>query len=441
LYNLDAASSKVLTHCVPHDALTLPILGPQNPKLGMKIAAREGGVGVGESFAINETDFQTQMKRFNAAQVRQSLGQAKTVSTASGMEYISTESDRNTKRNSTPLLKRKDKGDPGELEGPNAYRGPWSGFHNDFEPEMDDATREALILQELGEDKDATEQVDGVIPTSNIKSRLITPGSEKSILHAKDMFDYQGRTYMSAPSVDVDLHGEPGSNECFIPKRCLFTYRGHTKGVNAIRLLPQTGHLLLSASMDGKVKLWDVYHDRRVLRTFLGHNKAVRDITFNNDGKQFLSASFDRYLKLWDTETGQCIQAFTTGKVPLCVKFHPDEDKQHIFLTGQQDKKIYQFDARSGEVTQEYDQHLGPVNSITFVDQNRRFVTTSDDKSLRAWEYDIPVVIKYVAEPHMHSMPSVTISPNSTFTLCVSKRRFLFFCNEMKLTTCTLCFC
>jgi WD40 repeat protein len=67
----------------------------------------------------------------------------------------------------------------------------------------------------------------------------------------------------------------------------------------------------------------------------------------------------------------------------------------------------------SGEITQEYDQHLGPVNTITFVDENRRFVTTSDDKTIRAWDFDIPVVIKYIAEPHMHSMPAVTLHPSS----------------------------
>lgn len=66
-------------------------------------------------------------------------------------------------------------------------------------------------------------------------------------------------------------------------------------------------------------------------------------------------------------------------------------------------------------MTQEYDQHLGAVNTITFVDDNRRFVTTSDDKTLRAWEFDIPVVIKYIAEPHMHSMPAVTLHPNSNY--------------------------
>ncbi len=76
-----------------------------------------------------------------------------------------------------------------------------------------------------------------------------------------------------------------------------------------------------------------------------------------------------------------------------------------------------QYDISSGEITQEYDQHLGPVNTITFVDENRRFVTTSDDKTIRAWDFDVPVVIKYIAEPHMHSMPAVTLHPSSMFVL------------------------
>ena len=75
-----------------------------------------------------------------------------------------------------------------------------------------------------------------------------------------------------------------------------------------------------------------------------------------------------------------------------------------------------QYDLRTREIAQEYDQHLGPVNTITFVDENRRFVTTSDDKTIRAWDYDIPVVIKYIAEPYMHSMPAVTLHPSSRWS-------------------------
>lgn len=47
-------------------------------------------------------------------------------------------------------------------------------------------------------------------------------------------------------------------------------------------------------------------------------------------------------MKLWDTETGQCLKRFSNGKIPYVIRFHPDEDKQHIFLAGMSDKKIIQ---------------------------------------------------------------------------------------------------
>ena len=34
---------------------------------------------------------------------------------------------------------------------------------------------------------------------------------------------------------------------------------------------------------------------------------------------------------------------------------------------------------------------------------------------LQVWEYDIPVPIKYIQDPSMHSVPAVTVSPDQSF--------------------------
>ncbi|CAG8564798.1 10311_t:CDS:10, partial [Dentiscutata heterogama] len=402
-----------ITVNIPYEDLVQPVVGPKNP-FSTRVINQNVLTGHVEEQAYSEFAFRTQQRTFA------SFGYAADPSNTSSNGVVSSGFVGDVEKalamngatiyDATPKLenvpKRKSKGDSAILEGEDAYQGPWAGYEG----------------ENIGT---AVGPPEGAIPKkadADVSSKKqIEVGQEKTLFHGKSEFDYQGRTYMHVPQdLDVNLLGEPGSQECFIPKRCIHTWSGHTKGVSAIRFFPKSAHLILSASMDTKVKIWDVYHDRRCLRTYMGHNKAVRDITFSNDGKRFLTASYDKYIKLWDTETGQCIKSFTTGKIPYVIKFNPDEDKQNIFLAGCSDKKIVQFDINTGEVTQEYDQHLGAVNTITFVDENRRFVTTSDDKTLRAWEFDIPVVIKYIAEPHMHSMPAVTLHPNKKWLACQS---------------------
>nr|XP_002129631.1 pre-mRNA-processing factor 17 [Ciona intestinalis] len=302
--------------------------------------------------------------------------------------------------------KRIRQNDAADIEG---FLGPWGGFVDEQKiAKPDEETQKEL------DEMTAKRQKKG----KPAEEKFV---EEKTTLHVQDPHDYQGRSYLHIPQdVGVNLKSSMPPDKCYLPKRLIHTWSGHTKAVSSIKLFPKSGHLLLSSSMDCKVKLWEVYNKRRLLRTFSGHGKAVRESSFNNDGSKFLSAAYDRYIKLWDTETGQCISRFSNKKIPYCVKFNPDENKQHLFVAGLSDKKIVTWDSRSKDIVQEYDRHLGAVNTITFVDNNTKFVSTSDDKSLRVWEWDIPVDFKYIADPTMHSMPSVTLSPNEKWLGCQS---------------------
>lgn len=202
---------------------------------------------------------------------------------------------------------------------------------------------------------------------------------------------------------------------CFIPKKLLTTYTGHTKPVQVIKFFPKYGHFILSCSLDNKVKLWDVMSHRKCVRTYIGHTEGVRDICFTNDGKHFLSAGFDKNIQYWDTETGKVVKTFTNKKLPFCILIHPDDDKQNQFLVGTSAKKIVQYDINSGQQVQSYDEHLGAINTLTFIDNNRKFVSTSDDKKIFIWEYGLPVVVKHISEPSMHSIPATALHPNGKY--------------------------
>ena len=318
---------------------------------------------------------------------------------------------------------RQGKGDSTIAEGDDSYVGPWAKYTRaEYEVVGEDEELASDEEYEVMEEDD-----DGVVESGMTvkapqqalvrRKEVEEMGDETSKFHGSEEYDYQGRTYMHVPQdLDIDLRKEPGSVTNFIPRKQIHSWKSHTMAVTALRFFPSSGHLLLSASADSTVKIWDVYHERELLRTYSGHAKALSDVCFNSSGTQFLSSSYDRMMKLWDTETGKCISKFTTGKTPHVIKFNPDPEHSNEFLAGMSDKKIVQFDIRTPkETVQEYDHHLAAINTITFVDQNRRFMTTSDDKSLRAWDYNIPVPIKYIAEPDMYPMTRAAPHPNGKY--------------------------
>jgi pre-mRNA-processing factor 17 len=310
--------------------------------------------------------------------------------------------------NSQPSKKRKreEKGDSSVVYGPGAYKGPWAKFKEEA-PEESSGSEEEI---EVTDSED--EQVEPLQMATDYQPKNMEETTE---FHGSDMYDYQGRTYMHIPA---DMRGDTSEIKNYVPKKLSHTWRELQGGaITQIRFFPSSGHLLLAASTSGKVKLFDVLnkngHNRELLRSYMGHNKSCNDICFGNDGTEFLTASYDKNIKLWDTETGKCKAKFSIKSTPHVVRFNPDNNND--FLVGTGDNKIIQFDIREQKVEQEYDHHLKAVNTITFCDDNRRFVTTSDDKSLRAWEYGINVPIKFIAEPDMYSMNRSAVHPKKPF--------------------------
>lgn len=273
-------------------------------------------------------------------------------------------------------------------------------------------------------------------------SHLLPPKMDEEAMEATTTFhgteetNYKGDSWMAPPAGMGSLlaPGGSGSNseplemdhhKCYVPKKCVHRFTGHNKGVHRIRLFPKTGHLLLSAGLDGKCKVWSI-PQKQVMRTYHGHAAAVRDVQFNHTGTKFVSASFDRFLRLWDTESGKVLNTFGNKKVPYCIEFYPHDD--NFFVVGCSDNKIVTYDATTAEITQEYNHHLAPVNSIVFVEsEGTKMVSSSDDKKILVWEWDIGVPIKYISDPSMHSMPCLVMHPSQQFfvaqsldnTLCV----------------------
>ncbi len=408
--------AKEIAYNPRYEDLFAPIVGPENPnKTDEEKAPKNTLTGYIEPAHVNDFQFDLQRKTFHSygyavdPSINVEGEGSRVVGNVDAAEAGDLKSvfEADTEKRPKDSRKKETNNDPSDIEG---YKGPWAKFED-----------EVTVSKPGDEDKEYLEEYLSKMKRRAKKQVDEKPVEEKSQLHIKDPYDYQGRSYLHIPQdVGINLKSDSPPEKCFIPKRQIHEWKGHNKGVAVIKWFPRSAHLILSGSMDNRVKLWEVYNNRRCVRTFNGHKMAVKDVDFNNSGDKFLSTSYDRHIKLWDTETGECVGRYTNNKVGYCVKFNPDEDKQHLFVVGTADKKIVCWDTRSNEIVQEYDRHLGAVNTITFVDENRRMVTTSDDKSLRVWEWDIPVDMKYIADPSMHSMPAVCKSPNDKWLACQS---------------------
>ena len=92
-----------------------------------------------------------------------------------------------------------------------------------------------------------------------------------------------------------------------IPRRKLQDIAAHGGIVNKVEwCCPEFSHLLLSASMDRTVKVWDVLSATPAcVQTLRFHEKAVKDATWSASGREILSAGYDRMARICDVEKGK----------------------------------------------------------------------------------------------------------------------------------------
>jgi pre-mRNA-processing factor 17 len=247
---------------IPYSDMMLPLQGPENPFGDRNRFINQNALaGHVEEQAMTEHAFRSQHLThsilgysanpsidLNAPSV---LGSAESAQ-ANGYATIDTMRARKSQKKELKR-KRQSRGNLDIADGEGAYVGPWASWSGDEErPDVLDG----VDVGEEGEEEEEEEAPEPQHSSKKSRAKRGAPGQETSVFHGKTTTDYQGRTYMSPPIAEApNLLAEAGSQECFIPKVCVHTWTGHTMGVSVIRTFPETGHLLLSGSMDTKIKV------------------------------------------------------------------------------------------------------------------------------------------------------------------------------------------
>ncbi|XP_046864429.1 pre-mRNA-processing factor 17-like [Xenia sp. Carnegie-2017] len=258
---------KEVTFNAKYDELFSASIGLQNPfKTKQQRAHKNMLSGYVEPSHISKFQFDNQLKTFSSygyaldpsddtAHIEEKfVGEVEKAKDSKGLTVFKA-----TKQQAGDKRKREDRGDPGVIDG---YKGPWSKFV-DEETIAKPYEEESAILEEYELSK-----------KNKSKKDDMKPSEEKSTLHIKDAYDYQGRSYLHIPQdLGINLKSDTPPERCFLPKQHIHTWSGHTKGVSAIRFFPKSAHLLLSCSMDFKIKkLQDDIHVSAIGSVFAKSN-------------------------------------------------------------------------------------------------------------------------------------------------------------------------
>lgn len=282
---------------------------------------------------------------------------------------------------------RKPGQDPASLD----YVGPWG-------MDSDSSNDEGIEVENVGKrETDSAKEEEAVIEeeTQSMPVEVLTT-----------------ELYTLEPFMEDTTPNKMSLAEFSVPKRVVFVLKGHTKSVTKVRFFPG-GSMLLSSGNDGNIYLWSL-RTKSMVRGYFGHTQAVKDIIFNASGEKFVSIGLDKKVVVWDTKTGDILRRMELAAIPNAIIINPNNENE--IVVGLLNRRIEHYDlSQSDTPIQTYDHHLGAINSLTVVDSNTKFMSTSDDRTIRFWDWQINIPCKIIADPTQHSTPHAAVHPTESF--------------------------
>ena len=157
---------------------------------------------------------------------------------------------------------------------------------------------------------------------------------------------------------------------------------GHVAAVHTVVYSPNS-KILMSASHDKTVKLWNVEDGKHILS--LGdHNNLIDVVAYSPDGKTLASGSPDKTVKLWDAADGKVIHTMEDHiERIIAIAYSPDGK---TLASGSADHTIKLWNVADGSLIASLESHSDGVNAVAFSPNGKTLASASDDTTIKLWD-------------------------------------------------------
>ncbi|XP_059569536.1 WD repeat and SOCS box-containing protein 2 isoform X1 [Alligator mississippiensis] len=200
---------------------------------------------------------------------------------------------------------------------------------------------------------------------------------------------------------------------------------------------PSPSCLILATGLnDGQIKVWEV-QTGHLLFNLSGHQDVVRDLSFTPNGNLILvSASRDKTLRVWDlSRDGKQVQVLS-GHMQwvYCCSISPDCS---MLCSAAGEKSALLWSMRSYTLIRKLEGHQNSVVSCDFSPDSALLVTASYDACVIMWDPytgeqlrtlrhgPLHSALDYGTDIHASSLRSVCFSPEGLYLATVADDRLL----------------
>ena len=227
-----------------------------------------------------------------------------------------------------------------------------------------------------------------------------------------------------------DHHTSTRRHHCMVPKSTPYlTFTQHTKPVLGLHWHPSDERLLLSCSLDGTIRLWDVLQQKECVATYEMQEVPIKKVLWTTN-TTMVSAGYDSCAFHTDVESGRVLSKLKHSSHVTALAVHPEDTNS--LLTGNSKSKLHRWDLRCSKQVTEYRGAGGSILDILFLKGGDQFISSSDierrsgcSQAMNVWDYDSGVVLASQLYFEPYSCPFLRLHPIESVFLAQSNANYL----------------